>query len=68
MIYRAQLGEMAKARIWCPYCKRYVGMKQKDYKIYCPECGEEITYSEKNISPPQQETFTGHPDSKSEGI
>jgi len=59
---------MVKAMIWCPspQCKRYVPMVQKDYKIYCPECGQEITFtskkkeekalhSEKNISSEQHD-------------
>lgn len=35
--------------IFCPYCKRYVPFIQKDYKIYCPECGQEITYAGKGM-------------------
>jgi len=42
--------------IKCPVCKRYVPLVQKGYRIYCPECGNEITYSEKNISPEQHDS------------
>jgi len=46
---------MVKAMIKCPVCKRYVPLVQKGYRIYCPECGNEITYSEKNISSEQHD-------------
>jgi len=45
---------MAERMIRCPKCNRMVCFKQRGYRIYCAECGEEITYSEKddeNISP-----------------
>lgn len=52
---------MAKAMIKCPFCNRYVPLVQKGYKIYCPECGREITYSEKDskyVSPPQRDSVS----------
>ena len=49
---------MAQIMIWCPNCRRMVSFKQKDYKIYCKECGREILASYKNGSP-------AHPGSKS---
>jgi len=33
--------------IWCPVCRRYVPLVRKEYRIYCPECGREITYTNK---------------------
>lgn len=58
--------------IYCPYCKRYCPFTQKDHKIYCGQCGREVTYSTKgdeNVSPPEEENFTQqHEDSKSGGV
>jgi len=46
---------MAERMIWCPKCNRMVCFKQRGYRVYCAECGQEITYSsrkmEENVSP-----------------
>jgi len=49
---------MAKVMIRCLVCKRYVPLVQKGYRIYCPECGREITYSENSISAKPIESTT----------
>jgi len=61
------LREKMARMILCPKCKRYVPFVQRDYRIYCKECGREITYNsgkgkgnfkEENVSPPPMETGT----------
>ena len=36
--------------IYCEHCHRMVAFRRRDYRIYCTECGQEITSSWKDES------------------
>jgi len=41
--------------MYCPNCRRLRWARREDNKWICTECGNEITYSEKNISSEQHD-------------